>query len=325
MAWNDVIGHELAKRIWQSHLATGRVANAYLLAGRAGIGKRRLAFEMAKALNCTGAEPHPCDACSACRSIARGTHPDVHYLVPEGSSDEIRIDEMRSLIGRVALRPFNAKRQVAILDRVERLTEEAANSLLKVLEEPPGATTFLLLTSQASSCLPTILSRCQLIRCQPLSIGTLAQLLTRQAACEGPRAQAIARMSGGSAARALALAKQGEREQAQVGELSAEHWMERPLPETRQEVGEWIEALLHWLRDVAFVVALDGDARHVIHREAAEALRRQARQIDAEHCVEAAFEFLQLRESLDHFANPRLVAALVRERWLNVHGVRREG
>jgi DNA polymerase-3 subunit delta' len=226
---------------------------------------------------------------------------------------------VRLLIGRVALRPFNAKRQVAILDRVERLTEEAANSLLKVLEEPPGATAFLLLTAQLPRCLPTILSRCQLIRCRPLSMEALAQILAQRAEGDQEHVQAIARMSGGSAARAMALAAQWRSTQAlrtRLGQASADHWMEHPLPETRQEVGEWIDAFLSWLRDVAFVAV--GDASHVVHRDSTEALRHQAHQVNVDRCVETAFEFLQLRESLDHFANPRLVAALARERWLNL-------
>lgn len=324
MAWADVLGHELAKRIFQSHLSTGCVANAYLLSGPAGIGKCRLAFEMAKALNCLGTGTRPCDTCSVCRSISRRAHPDIHHLAPEGASDEIRIDEVRSLIGRVALRPFNAKRQVAILDRVERLTEEAANSLLKILEEPPGATTFLLLTAQLPHCLPTILSRCQLIRCRPLSMDALAQILAQRAEGDQERAQAIARMSGGSAARAMTLATRWKDAQALrvlLGQAPADQWMEQPLPETRQDVGEWIDACLSWLRDVTFVAV--GDASHVVHRESIEALRHQARQVDVDRCVETAFEFLQLRESLDHFANPRLVAALVREHWLNLQtGIR---
>jgi DNA polymerase-3 subunit delta' len=319
MAWDDVLGHELAKRIWQSHLSTGRVANAYLLAGPEGIGKCRLAFEMAKALNCVGTGARPCDACSMCRSINRRAHPDVHYLAPEGASGEIRIDAVRSLIGRVALRPFNATRQVAIFDRIDRLTEEAANSVLKVLEEPPGATTFLLLTAHVPRCMLTILSRCQLIRCRPLSTDALTQLLAQRTE-DDSRAQMIARRSGGSAARALALAehwKDAHALQAHVAHTSAERWLERPLPETRQDVGEWIDALLQWLRDVTFVAV--GEATRVVHQESTDALREQARDIDVDRCVETAFEFLQLRESLDHFANPRLVAALVRERWLNLH------
>ena len=319
MAWADVRGQELAKRIFQSHLSAGRVANAYLLSGPEGIGKCRLALEMAKALNCVGAGVPPCDACAICRAIARGAHPDLHHLVPEGASDEIRIDEVRSLIGRLALRPFNAKRQIAILDRVERLTEEAANSVLKVLEEPPGAATFFLLTAQWPRCLPTITSRCQLIRCHPLSVNAIQQILMEREPCEEPHAQAMARLSGGSAARGIALAQRWQASQAlraRVAQATPEVWMERPLPETRQDVGEWIDEMLRWLRDLTMVAV--GGVRHVLRVESVEALRAQVPRVDVDRCLETAFELLRLRESLDHFANPRLVATLARESWLDL-------
>ena len=324
MAWADVLGHELAKRIFQSHLSTGRVANAYLLSGPEGIGKCRLAVEMAKALNCLGTEPRPCDTCSVCRAIARRAHPDIHHLMPEGASDEIRIDAVRSLIGRVALRPFNAQRQVAIVDRVERLTEEAANSVLKVLEEPPGSATFLLMTAQLPRCLPTITSRCQLIRCHPLSAEALQQILMQVAKCEESQAQAIARVSAGSAAAAIALAERWQPAQelrARLAQAAPEAWMEYPLPETRQEVGEWIDGMLSWLRDLTMVAA--GGASHVVHVGSGEALRTQACRVEVDRCLETAFEWLRLRESLDQFANPRLVATLARETWLNLQDVHR--
>ena len=164
MAWSDVLDQEFTKRIWRTHLSTGRVANAYLLVGPGGIGKRRLAFEMAKALNCISEGERPCDTCITCGQIIRQVHPDVHVVIPAGASNQIGIEETRQLIGRVALRPFNARVQVAIIDGADRLTLEAANSLLKALEEPSPHTKFLLTTAQFGDCLPTITSRCQAIR-----------------------------------------------------------------------------------------------------------------------------------------------------------------
>jgi DNA polymerase-3 subunit delta' len=121
---------------------------------------------MAKALNCLApsAQDRPCDACIPCRHIARHIHPDVHWLSPGGSSDQVKIDAVRQVLGRIALRPFSGRYQAVLLDGAHRLTEEAANSLLKSLEEPPAHTRFVLTTSQLSRCLPTITSRCQLVR-----------------------------------------------------------------------------------------------------------------------------------------------------------------
>ncbi|MBI4343882.1 MAG: AAA family ATPase [Candidatus Omnitrophica bacterium] len=263
MAWDDILGHELVKRLWQAHLRDGRVAPAYLLVGPEGIGKRRLAVEMAKALNCAADGIIPCDRCQSCRLISRQSHPDVHLLSPQGASAQIPLDAVQQVLGRLALRPYSGKAQVAIVDGADRLTEEAANCLLKALEEPPGAAKFLLLTSQLPHCLATIVSRCQIIRCRPPS--------------RGPAGRSEAAMA------------------PWAGEPSA--WLSWPLPESRSDVTEWLDAMIVRLRDLA--VAGAGPA--------------------PERCVDAAFELLLLRESVEQFVSPRLVASLARERWLSLH------
>ena len=305
MAWDDVLGQELAKRLFRAHLASGKTATAYLLAGPDGVGKRRLAVEMAKALNCTAAAgAKPCDACQTCGQIARGVHPDAHLLVPSGASDQIKIDDIRHLLGRINLRPFSAAVQVAILDGAERLTEEAANSLLKALEEPPSRTRFVLLTARLSFCLPTIVSRCQVVRCERLSTEAVAQVLLREQACTPEVAPSVARLSGGSIARAKELAERWDSHQEIVRRLadpSPLSWVERPLPETREEVARLLESMMAWLRDTA-----------------AERVRRQAQAADVDRCVETALELLSLRESVDQFVSPRLIAAMAREKWMGL-------
>ena len=256
MSWDSILGQAFAKRVLQGHLADGRVAHAYLLAGPDGTGKRLVALEMAKALNCTASGPHPCDVCPTCVQIGRGTHPDVHTLSPVAPSETIRIEAVRQLLGRIVLRPFNAAFQVAIIDGAERLTEEAANSLLKALEEPPAHTRFLLTTAKPSVCLPTIVSRCHLVRCQPPP-------------------------SAGQPARPKPVVSP-----------------ERPLPETRQEVAALLEEMIAWLRNQAAGTA------------------GVTPPIDLDRCIETALELVTLRESLDQFVSPRLVASLAREKWL---------
>ena len=320
MAWNDILGHEGAKRFLQGRLQAGTVPNAYLLTGPDGIGKRRLALEMAKALNCTADGPRPCDACPSCTRIARGNHPDLHLLSPGGASAQIKIEEIRALLGRVALRPFNAARQVAVLDGADRLTEEAANSLLKVLEEPSAHTTFLLTTARLSFCLPTIVSRCQLVRCGALPDDVIARLLIQQHGCDAAVAGPVSQLAAGSLARAADLAgRWGAYGQtcARLADTRLASWLEQPLPETRESVAQLLEAMLRWLRDVTVAAVEPSRVAHAAHTEA---LRRQAGAVDVERCVDTALELHALRESLDQFVSPRLVATLAREKWLTLHG-----
>ncbi len=320
MAWTDIVGHEFAKRLLQAHLAEGTVAGAYLFAGPDGVGKRRLALEMAKALNCDAESgARPCDACPACRQIGRGAHPDVHLLIPGGASEQIRIDEIRHLLGRLALRPFNARVQAAVIDGAERLTEEAANSLLKGLEEPSARARFFLTTARLSDCLPTIVSRCQLLRCRPLSVDAVARLLAEQGIAPDAAA-AAARLSGGSASQALELAGRWpayHETLARLADPAPSAWLEGPLPETRQDVAQLLDGMMEWLRDVAVTAA--GGAQWVRHAAQAEALRRAAAAMDLDRCLETVQELVSLRESVDQFVSPRLVAGLAREKWLELH------
>ena len=281
MAWTDILGHEDAKRLLQTHLATGAVANAYLFAGPDGVGKRRLALEMAKALNCVGEGARPCDVCSTCGRITRGVHPDVHILSPSGASDQIKMEDIRALLGRIALKPFSAAMQAAIIDGADRLTEEAANSLLKALEEPPAHTRFLLTTSRLSFCLPTIVSRCQLIRCPPLPAE-------------------VARTLPAPPGRREASAERG-RIRERLADSSPSAWLEQPLPETRDGVAHLLEGMMAWLREVAVESAVNS-----------------ARAAQVDRCVDTVMALLALRESLDQFVSPRLVASLAREKWLSL-------
>ncbi len=320
MAWDAVIGHESVKRLWWAHLDTGRTPHAYLLAGPEGIGKRRLALELAKSLNCIAESARPCDQCAVCAQIARQAHPDLHVLSLGGASDQIKIEEMRQLISRVALRPFSARLQVAIIDGAERLTEEAANSFLKVLEEPPAHTRFVLLTAQLSHCVPTIVSRCQLLRCRPLPAEAVQRILIEQQGCATQTAEAIARLAGGSASTAIALAARWDAYQRTLDRFAIENsiaWLTQPLPDTRQDVMRLVEVMMAWLRDVA-VTASTGETARAAHPMHDAALRQQARILDLDRCLETALELVQLRESAERFTSPRLVAAMARERWLSL-------
>jgi DNA polymerase-3 subunit delta' len=320
MAWDDILGHELAKRMLQGSLDERQAFGAILLAGPDGIGKRRLALEAAKALNCSGEGDRPCDVCACCGQINRGTHPDLHLLVPKGASAQIPIDDVRALIGRIGLRPFNARVQVAIIDGAERLTEEAANSLLKSLEEPPGKMRFFLVSTRPQDCLPTITSRCQLIRCEGLAPTVVEQIVLRVQGCDPALAGLVAKRCGGSVSRAIDLAVRWSDYEAVLSRLAQERplaWVEHPLPETRQDVTRLLEGMVGWLRDLA-VVAVKAPPGRVVHAEHADALSRQAKGLDVDRCVETAFELVSLRESLEQFVSPRLVATLAREKWLSL-------
>ncbi len=143
-------------------LKTQRLAHAYLFLGPAGSGKMATALSVAQMVNCLQ-DDRPCGNCPSCRKIASANHPDVHMI---GSIDEesIKIDSVRQMLGRAGLRAYEAAMKVFIIKDAQRLTTEAANALLKTLEEPPPHTLIILTTGLPDACLDTIKSRCHTVR-----------------------------------------------------------------------------------------------------------------------------------------------------------------
>jgi DNA polymerase-3 subunit delta' len=166
----SVIKH--LNRIWSNR----RLAHAYLLVGPQDTGKTRTALALAQLVNCQSQASRPCGECSVCRKIGSGNHPDVH-MIGTDAGESIKIEEIRFLLGRVHLKAFEAETKVFIIRNIELMTMEAANALLKALEEPAANTLMILTTSVPEDNLDTIKSRCHIIKFFPAPVGRVARLL----------------------------------------------------------------------------------------------------------------------------------------------------
>lgn len=156
--------------------ANHRLAHAYLLVGPQDSGKTQTALSLAQLVNCESETSKPCGECAACRKIASGNHPDVH-VIGNDEMDSIKIEEIRFLLSRAQLMAYEAKTKVFIIRNIELMTLEAANALLKTLEEPAANTLMILTTSVPEANLDTIKSRCHIIKFFPSSVDRIAQLL----------------------------------------------------------------------------------------------------------------------------------------------------
>ncbi len=198
-----VVGQENATRILDSSLATGRLSHAYLFAGPPHVGKTTLALDLACAVNCVTVEDSlPCQDCIQCRRISSGHHADVRLIglrrQEEGSRRrELGISEIRSVTNQSHLKPYEGASRVFIFEDAETMSEEAANALLKTLEEPPPQTLLILLTSQEDRLLPTIKSRCSRIELKPMAEDPLARYLEETRGVETEQAPLLARLSKG--------------------------------------------------------------------------------------------------------------------------------
>ncbi|MBQ7886209.1 MAG: DNA polymerase III subunit delta' [Clostridia bacterium] len=169
LSYEDFKGQSAHIGQLQSSFAAKTNVHAYMLCGPRGTGKKSVARLCAMAAVCRGEGKKPCGACGPCRRILSDTHPDVHTVQPEKGKQAIGVNVLRDVLAEVGVKSFEASAKVLIFPEAERMTPAAQNCLLKTLEEPPQDTVFFLITEQPGSLLPTIVSRCRVIRFHPLS------------------------------------------------------------------------------------------------------------------------------------------------------------
>jgi len=322
MPFADILGQDRAVSHLRLAWADGRLSQAYCFFGPPGVGKHTTALALAQAVNCLAgsarapdaAAADACGTCIACRKIAAGLHPDVTEVRPEGKT-VITIDQVREVTARAALRAYEGKTKVFILNPAELMQEPAANALLKTLEEPAGASLFMLVTTAPSALLPTILSRCQGVRFDPLGEGPLRDILARHGR-RPEEAAAAAALASGSAERALAL--DVEEARATRDRIVQEVWgglgslvsvLERAeeLARDRARLEAALEILVSFSRDLA-VARLGGATAPLVHADRRAEVARQAagysmRAILAIHEAQA-----EAQRALARNANPRFTA-----------------
>src|SRR5690242_17813200 len=195
--WN-LVGNEWAVDMLKKHIINGTTRHAYLLAGPPGLGRRTLALRFAQALNCPTpvAAGIPCGKCRDCKQIAAMRHADLTILQAESEGGTLKVDQIREARRGLTLKPYQAKYRVALFLRFQEANDNAANALLKTLEEAPSYAVLILTADNPEQLLPTIVSRCEVLRLRPLSIEEV------QAALEArglgvDQAKLISHISGG--------------------------------------------------------------------------------------------------------------------------------
>lgn len=257
----SVTGHELICSSLQKALTHGHTVSAYLFSGAEGIGKKTVAYAFAAALLCESPQKGvPCLACPSCRLLAAASHPDLITLSAPDDRKTIGVEQIREkLIKEAYVRPFSAARKVFVLEHGELLTQEAQNSLLKILEEPPEYAVFLILTTARTQLLETVCSRCLKLELLPLKETLCRSYFLAFPAKEPGRRELAASFAQGNIGRGkkmleddsyYALYKKTLRVLgATPGFASALAGLQRFLAENREQIEAVIDFMLVFLRD----------------------------------------------------------------------------
>ena len=311
-------GQQLPVQTLERSLSEGRIHHAYLFTGPAHLGKASLAVQFAQALNCDADTP-PCGVCPSCTRIAQGNHADVRLINLGENAASIGIDAVRDIINAAHLRPYEGRTRVFIITEADLLTRDAANALLKILEEPPDDVVLILVGTSADNQLPTVRSRCQTLYFRPLPVDGVARVLQDEHGVSAEQAQVLARLSRGCIGWAIAAtgddtlyasvhqrmeqivdAIDGGLEErfTYAGELARR--IDRDRGAGREELFLW----LRWLRDIMLIQ--QGHGGSITNLSWREVLERHAAALQPADVVRWAQNVTRTIEALERNANVRL-------------------
>jgi DNA polymerase-3 subunit delta' len=241
MSFAEIIGQTRIIRLLRRVMAQDLLPHAFLFTGMEGVGKKLTALTLAKVVNCEeGASGDCCDRCISCRKAASGNHPDIDVIERQGPF--IKIEQIRALKHRLRFKPLEGRYRVTVINNGQHLKVEAANALLKVVEEPPAHNLIILTALETTALLPTIVSRCLHLSFQPLATVEISAHLCQTHSIAPERAALIARLAGGSLSRAMALLDEKQ--------LGRRNWMLQTVAEIhKSRISDLLAATNSWKGD----------------------------------------------------------------------------
>lgn len=313
MSFQMIHGQERAKRMLQNGLKQGKLSHAYIFSGPAGSGRKQIAMKLAQAVFCTEMEDDACGACLECRKVEHGNHPGLHWISPEGSS--IKIEQIRELQKQFAYRSRTDQKKMYVIEQAEKMTVQAANSLLKFLEEPSADVVAVLITENGQALLPTIQSRAQWIPFLPRSKEEMTALLCAEGLAAELVRPAVHLAAGLDAARQLIQGNWFAEARNVMLQLAKETLTRFPhalLTAQQQviktELAERIPLILDlwllWLKDMVHLHY--GQKESAVYIDQVDWMAKHAVTRDVGYWVRSMEHVLELQKRLRFHANPQL-------------------
>ena len=314
MNFDQIRGHGKILELLTRVVHTKRLAHAYVFSGLDGIGKRLTALALAKNLLCSSGGGKSCGTCSACIQVDRGSHPDLMMIEPE--KGVITIDSIRNLKRELSRKSFSGRYKVCLIDDADKMTLQAENALLKTLEEPTPDTVIILITGKPYRLLPTVLSRCQHLKFQPLALFDASELIMAgMAGVERDDALLMASLTGGSPGKAITL-KVGELKGLRDSWINQSRFFARTEDEKffveeenflsdKGDVDLKLNLLRLWYRDLV-LYKIYGNVDCVLNKDKTEEIASQSSALSLERLLNALLGTEKYSTSLEYNANPQL-------------------
>jgi len=277
MRFGDLLGQDKPLSLIQDSIAKNRLSGGYIFSGPEGIGKKRAAKILAQALNCTAEAERPCGSCSSCLKTEKLQHPDLYII--EHEEAQIKIEDIREMQRQASLRPYEGEKKVFLIDNAHRLNPESANSLLKILEEPPASSLFILITHKPQAIFKTVLSRCKTIKFAPLARVRLENILIKNYAIDKSSAHFLAFYSEGRLGLALRL-----KDSLSLGEKNRifDSFLFKEKPSDQHFAGQnkdqlrvFLNMLASWFRDI-YILKAGANPDEIIHLDRRDDLSQAA-------------------------------------------------
>jgi DNA polymerase-3 subunit delta' len=316
MNWN-LIGHEWAVQMLKQHVAQGTHRQSYLFTGPESVGRNTLALRFAQALNCP--QPlnlgEPCLECQTCSQLERYVHPDLAVVESEQKGGQLKVDQIRELQHGLSLAPYDAKYRIAILRRFEEANRQAANALLKTLEEPPRQVVMIMTAASVDSLLPTIVSRCEVVRLRPVPSAVLNQGLSTKWQIPLKDADLLTHLSGGRPGYAYRLFQNPEELanrktwlEDQLNLMASSrvdrfHYVES-MSKNPQSLPEILKVWQSFWRDV--MLSTSKSNSQITNVDYQERISQLAKKFNYEQAFNMVVKLEQVFDNLAHNINPRL-------------------
>jgi DNA polymerase-3 subunit delta' len=319
MSFQTIIGQERVKRLLQNGLNHNSLSHAYIFSGANGSGRRQMAVALAQAIYCTEMIDDACGQCLSCRKVEHRNHPDFHWIEPDGAS--LKIEQIRDLQKQFAYRSTASQTKIYVLQDADRMTNQAANSLLKFLEEPTSDVLAILIAENGHALLPTIQSRAQWVPFAPQSVRLLSQQLIAEGLTPNLVLPAVHVAAGLEAARELIHGNWFAEARNVVIQLLTEALTSIPLAmltvQQKWIKSEWAEKLptfldlsILWFKDMIYCVS--GRQENIVYKDRLDWMRQHAFSREIAHWVQCIEHTLELKKRLRFHANPQLAL----EKWI---------